>query len=218
MQAWSTQAAGTADGVASAIPGPRYCDPSAVPGAPQDLTATSGVDSVRLCWTAPKSGGCVSEYRLAGRIVPLTDEEVRNSKWRSQTFKSAGCMTLGGMADKRSYQYAIQAVGEGGRSGALARAEATVVREWRCMPVQRWYPMCSAASQGECNPQGCAEQAKAGLCTAPWMRQVNAAKAVIQYCAEFCPCQNAGVGGGEMGVEKLEERVSYDTSRGCCRA
>ena len=75
---------------AAAVPG-RWCEPLASSGAPTNLAATSTTGtSVRLCWGAPAGGGCVSEYRLVVRQIPLTDEEVASSRWAYSTLKTAG--------------------------------------------------------------------------------------------------------------------------------
>jgi hypothetical protein len=122
----------------AAVPG-GWCDPAAAPGAPSALAATSGsTGAVRLCWGAPAAGGCVSEYRLALKQVPLTDEEVKASRWTTKSLRTAGCMTVPGLAEGRGYQFAVQAWSAGAKAGANAGAEVTVAREWRCMPVSNW--------------------------------------------------------------------------------
>jgi len=222
---WSLQAvsAGQNDSAAApaavvngAVPN-AYCDPAAPPAAPTAVRASGGADSVRLCWGAPAGGGCTSEYRLAMRMVPLTDEEVRATRWTFRTLKSAGCMTVPGLAERRSYQFALQAFSSAaGKAGPNVAAEATVVREWRCLPVPNWYKLCPSAADGECNPQPCAALAKAGMCGAPWMREVDAAtKTVVQYCADFCQC-TMDAPAEEPGVAKFDGQ--YDAARGCCRA
>ena len=53
------------------------CDPGMAAGAPQNLTAFADGPGIKVCWKVPRPGfnpgGCVDEYRVAKKMVPLTD-------------------------------------------------------------------------------------------------------------------------------------------------
>jgi hypothetical protein len=117
----------------SAVP-LRACDASASPNAALEVVAYSEGANIKLCWKPPVTGGCVDEYRVAARIVPLTQEEARSVRWNYQTHATAGCITFKGLQDRRSYQFAVQTYSKAARSGSAVGASATVVSNWRCMP------------------------------------------------------------------------------------
>lgn len=178
----------TAPATTTSIPkGP--CDPGMAAGAPQNLTAVADGPGIKICWKAPRPGGCVDQYRVAKKMLPLTEEEVQTSTWQYQQVSTAGCMSFPGLQDRRLYQFAVQSFNTRARAGAFATTQATVMRDWKCMAVNGFYPICKSAAGGNCNPMTCAEQVAAGQCNSPWLRTFESTtKTIIQYCAEICGC------------------------------
>ena len=170
------------------------CDRDMVPSAPANLTAFADGPGIKVCWKAPPQptnggvSGCVDEYRIAKKMVPLTEEEVKTATWQYQPqVTSAGCMTFPSLADRRSYQFAVQSYGVAPRAGSFASTQATVVRDWKCMPVGGYYPLCKSAAGGQCNPMTCGEQAVAGRCAS--LRTLDSTtKTIVQYCSDVCGC------------------------------
>lgn len=188
------------------------CDPSQAPSAPTNVTAFGGEGTgIRLCWKAPKGPGCTNEYRVAIKIVPLTEAEVQSATWQYQQLSTAGCMTYNNLQDRRSYIFAVQSYSNTARSGSYATTQATVVKDWRCMPVNAFYPLCKSAASGQCNPMTCAEQASSGRCASPWLRQLDkTTKTVIQYCAEACSCSVTDLNNNNNGTQAAVAMVSGD--------
>ena len=47
--------------------------------------------------------------------------------------------------------------------------------------MEAYYPICSAAATGMCEPLNCREQAALGKCSAPFMREVyEASRTIVQ--------------------------------------
>lgn len=210
------QTGGEASKVGTPTPPKIHCNSTFAPSAPTNLTAIPLDGGVRLCWGPPSNGGCVAEYKVAYRLVPLTDEESKQVRWLYKTTTNYGCAALTDLRDRRSYQIAVQA-STGGRGG-YAMVEATVAKTWRCMPVVNYYPICRKAQAGGCNPMSCAEQAKTSMCSAPWLRSYDfSSKTMVQYCSDFCGCSVEAPGSAaEMALKSNNQQ--YDSYGGCCKA
>jgi len=124
----------TGPATATAIP-QRACRASEPPSPPANLTAFSSGSDIKLCWKQPPTGGCVNEYRIAYRLIPLTDQEAQTATWKYSTAKTAGCLSIPGLQDRRSYQFAVQSFGAGSSQGAYAGTQAMLVAAWQCMPI-----------------------------------------------------------------------------------
>jgi len=205
--------------VITAIP-QRICSSDQPVSPPANVTAYSIGNSVRLCWKQSPLGGCPDEYRVAHRMVPLTDDEVRAAAWKFQTVKNAGCMTINSLIDRRTYQFAVQSYSTGQNKGSFAGAQATITKDWKILPVENYYPICSGAVSGKCNPMTCAQQAAAMKCNSAVLRQVDTgSKTVVQYCADTCGSSidiSTGISrtpAAEPNIMKMDEE---DIENGCC--
>lgn len=117
----------TSPAVTSAVPQKKKCE-STSPGPAQGVTATVQGPSIKLCWNPPKSGGCVEEYRVAARVVPLTNEEMAQLRWDVRKLSTAGCVVYNNLLDRRTYQFAVQSYSSSARSGSVVGTSATVYR------------------------------------------------------------------------------------------
>lgn len=113
--------------IVTAIPSDNECKPGS-PGPAQKVSAVSEGGSIKLCWSPPISGGCVDEYRVAARIVPLTNQEMSQLRWDTRKFDTAGCVIYENLLDRRTYQFAIQTYSNAARSGSIVGASATVFK------------------------------------------------------------------------------------------
>lgn len=200
------------------------CDTTLAPTQPTNLTAYSDGPGIKICWKAPKGNGCVSEYRVARRLFPLTEEEARSVQWEYIQAKTAGCMTLGNLLDRRTYQLAVQSYSSSAKSGGYASTQATVVQDWKCMPVPSFYPLCAAAKSGSCNPMTCLDQLNAKRCDSPWLRRLDrTTKTVVQYCSELCGClldDLLGVNDSfllKADDQSMDDHSFFDAANGCCK-
>lgn len=200
------------------------CNTSISPGAPVNLTAYSENLNVKLCWEAPRTGGCATEYRIGMRMVPVTTAETASATWMYTQVSTAGCMIIPSLKDRRTYQFAVESYSQTAKSGGYAGIETTVVNEWRCLPVPGYYPLCASATSGACNPISCEQQATANRCNAPWLRQMDAStKTVVQYCADLCGCSlNATMTApsaepsAQVAVFRMDGPSMYQSPDGCC--
>jgi hypothetical protein len=209
------------------------CDTKVTPGPPVNVTSFSQGSGIKVCWEGPQTGGCANEFRIASRIVPVTQAEIAASTWRLQEVPSAGCVFYNNLQDRRTYQFAVQSYSAGVPGGGYAGTQATVFSQWQCMPIPGYYPLCTAAATGQCNPSTCAYQVKTGKCSAPWLRQIDpTTKSIIQYCSDVCGCSidsalavpaaetspiGSNTSSSQPAVFSMEGPASYESPTGCCQ-
>ena len=185
------------------------CNETDTPNPPENITAVAEGTSVTVCWSIPSSGGCTDEFRIGKRIVPTNDAEALGIQWEFFTAKFPGCMTIDDHEDRRSYQYLVQAYNSKTKSGEFTGVEVSIAADWRCVPIDKYYPVCAAAKTGTCKPMSCASIKENGMCDLPSLRKYDlATKSVIQYCANECECEEPSA----EEVEKITKVTSMSAS------
>ncbi len=97
----------------------------------------------------------------------------------------------------------------GGAGAGGAKAAPAGARPWACQAVKGYAP-CPAAAAGLCAPAPCARLAAEGRCGAEALRGTDwAARAVVQRCAEACPC-------GSTVAPALRESLAPPPDDWCC--
>ncbi|KAI3426267.1 hypothetical protein D9Q98_008642 [Chlorella vulgaris] len=168
------------------------CSPAVLPSAPTSLVATPGNGNVSLCWAPPTNQGCVDEWRVAIRVAQ--QDAQRSSPTQYRRYNSPACVVISQLTNGVLYQFSVQAYSNsrsGGGYASVLAAPVAPIKQWTCMPVPSYYPLCVAAAAGRCAPLTCRQQADAGKCGEPWMRVMDtSSRVIVQHCADVCGCSN----------------------------
>ncbi len=97
--------------------------PATQPNLPTAVTATPGITSASLTWTAPSTvlNGAVTSYTVSAYANGALSPAIVTS-----TGSSATSATVSGLANGVTYRFAVQAVSAGGTSGRSALSNAIV--------------------------------------------------------------------------------------------
>ena len=196
----------------------RNCSHTEKPGPPASLSATANGTQVTLCWSAPKTGGCADEYRIARRPEPSKQITVITPvEWQYFTAETPGCMKFDGNTDRTKYEYAVQAFNSNTSSGSFATTTVDIVATWRCASVKDYYPVCTAASNGKCQAMDCQKIAVNGQCSSPSVRQIDIpTKTVLQYCSSYCGCELPSASEVQNAAMLADMKVADNFPNFCC--